>query len=103
MDRTKLIAIGMLIPFSALTVYALVDVGPAQIFATQLSSSGGLQVWVDLLIAIVLILMWMVPDARRKGRRAWPYVLLALAAGSFGPLLYLALGTRATAGRPPSE
>ena len=97
MQRTKLIAIGMLIPFSALTVYALIDVGFAQIFTTQLSTSGGLQIWFDLLIAIVLILMWMVPDARRTGRRAWPYVVLALVAGSFGPLLYLALGSGSNA------
>ncbi len=95
MNRTRLLAIGMLIPFSALTVYAIVDVGLSQIFATQLSTSGGLQIWFDLVIAIVLILLWMIPDARRTGRRAWPYVLLSLVAGSFGPLLYLALGSRA--------
>jgi hypothetical protein len=28
-------------------------------------------------------------DARARGRSAWPFIALTLAAGSFGPLAYL--------------
>ena len=51
----------------------------------------------DLVIACLLISSWMVIDARANGRNPWPYVAITLAAGSFGPLLYLLLaGSRAS-------
>jgi hypothetical protein len=43
----------------------------------------------DLLIALSLIVSWMVRDARARGVSALPYVLLTLALGSAGPLVYL--------------
>jgi len=48
----------------------------------------------DLAIALGLIVSWIVADARVKGRNSVPYVLLTLALGSIGPLLYL-LGSKA--------
>lgn len=94
MKRVQALSLALLVPFSALTAYSVYDVGLLGVFEHQLASSGGWQVLADLIIAIVLILFWLVPDARRSGRNPWPYVFLALAAGSFGPLLYLALAKR---------
>ncbi len=76
--------------FGALTAVALADAGYWGILEPHIRSWGGAQVFVDLVILAVLAMIWMVRDARRRGARAWPYVVLTLAAGSFGPLLYLA-------------
>jgi hypothetical protein len=75
--------------FGALSATALADVGYLGILLPHFQSSGGLQVLVDLVIALTLIMVWMVADARRSGRNPWPWVLLTLVAGSFGPLGYL--------------
>ena len=84
-------AIVTLIPFTLLTVYAVMEVGLDGIVAYQLASSPGVQVLVDLVIACALFLVWMFQDAKKHGRNPWGYLVITLAAGSFGPLLYLAL------------
>jgi hypothetical protein len=78
--------------FGALSAKALADVGYLGLFLPLFQSTGGLQVLVDLVIALALAIVWMVADARRSGRNPWPWVLLTLAAGSFGPLGYLLAG-----------
>ena len=50
-----------------------------------------IQVFADVAIACALILIWLVRDARRRGVSPWPYVVLTLTLGSFGPLIYLLL------------
>jgi hypothetical protein len=55
----------------------------------------GLGVWgtlatIDLLLALVVGLAWMWRDARAKQLSPYPYLLLTLATGSLGLLLYLA-------------
>ena len=75
--------------FSLLTGFALWYHGYWGIFEPLLASLAGAQVLVDLVIALSLFLAWMWPDARRLQRNPWPWLVLTLAAGSFGPLLYL--------------
>ena len=53
---------------------------------------GAIQVLWDLVIVCLLACFWMVADARRRGRNAWPFVAITLFAGSFGPLLYILVG-----------
>ncbi len=91
MRNLRLLAIALLIPFTALTVYAIYDVGYVGVLKYQMATSGGWQVWVDLAIAVLLTFFWLVPHAVRTGRNPWPYVLIALLFASLGPLLYLAL------------
>jgi hypothetical protein len=43
----------------------------------------------DLVIVCLLACLWMNHDAPRQGLPVWPFVLITLVAGSFGPLLYL--------------
>lgn len=75
--------------FGALTAVALLDVGYLGILLPQFQSWGAGQVLVDLSILAVLACIWMVQDAPVRGLSAWPFILLTLLAGSFGPLLYL--------------
>ncbi len=87
--HNRTLAIAILIPFTLLTVYAVMDVGYLGLFDYQLRSPAGWQVLADLVIALVLVLTWLFMDAKRSGRSPWPWVILTLAAGSFGPLLYI--------------
>ncbi len=93
MINRRALAIILLIPFSALTLYAVAQVGYVGIFDYQRHSPAGWQVFADLVIALILVLTWLVPDARRNGRNPWPWVGATLLLGSLGPLLYLATGS----------
>lgn len=87
MSRPLLILV--LLAFGALSAVAVWQHGIVGIFAWQLQNTAGLQVLVDLVIALGLFCVWMWRDATANGRRPLPWLLLTLAAGSFGPLLYL--------------
>ena len=82
----------LLVPFLVLTGYAVMEVGFVGIFAYQLESPAGWQVFADLAISLVLVLTWMIPQARREGRNPWPWVVATLFTGSIAPLAFLALG-----------
>lgn len=92
----RLLAIIILLPFSALTAYAIAEVGYLGILDYHRYSPAGWQVMTDLVIACLLVLTWLVPDAKKTGRNPWPWVVLTVFAGSFGPLLYLAFAGRQT-------
>jgi uncharacterized membrane protein len=85
----RVLLIVTLVAFSALTAAALWHHGYWGIVAPHFESFGAAQVLADLVIALVLVLVWLWRDARAAGRNPWPWVVLTLAAGSFGPLLYL--------------
>ena len=85
----KTIAIILLVPFSILTAYAVYKVGYIGVFDYQRHSPAGWQVFVDLVIACILCLLWLIPEAKRNGRNSIPFVVITLFLGAFGPLLYL--------------
>ena len=80
----------VLAPFAALTGWVLWDVGFLGFYRWLLSSVAGWQLLADIVIALFLVLTWIRRDARRSGRRYWPWALLTVGLGSIGPLLYLA-------------
>ena len=86
--RVALVAL-VTIAFGALTAHALMDVGLRGIFAAVTRDAGAVQVFVDLAIACGLACIWMFFDGRRRELNPWPFIVLTLLAGSFGPLLYL--------------
>lgn len=87
MQRAVLIA--TLIAFGVLTGAAVWQHGYLGVFASPLQSLASMQIFVDLVIALSLFLVWLWRDARATGRNPWPWLVVTLAAGSFGPLLYL--------------
>lgn len=78
-----------LLDFAALSLWAMYEVGYVGIFAAGLSSPGAMQILADVIILALLACLWLVADARARGLNPWPYVVITLCAGSFGPLLYL--------------
>lgn len=84
----RLLATALILPFAALTVWALMNGGISGILSFH-QSPGGWQVFADLVIALLLLLSFLIPHAQSVGRNPWPWVLLTLLLGSFGPLLYL--------------
>ncbi len=95
MPNLRTFAIMLLIPFAALTIYALLEVGYIGIFDYHRHSPAGWQVFADLVVALLLVLYWLVGDARKTGRNPWPWVVVTLFLGSIGPLLYLISGRKA--------
>lgn len=87
MPRLPLILV--LIPFSVLSAAAVWQHGVVGIFQHQFANLAGLQVLADLAIALGLLWVGLWRDARQHGRNPWPWLLLTLVAGCFGPLLYL--------------
>ena len=101
----RTLAILILVPFAALTATAVVVDGsdgfPRAINYNMLT----LQIWLDLVIAMVFWCTWVCFDERRWYVAAL-WVLGALAVGAFAPLLYLLIHQRwpaSAAERPPAE
>ena len=91
MSMRFLVLVVVIALFGALSATALLNVGYFGIIAPHFKSWGAGQVLADLVIMCVLGCIWMVYDAPKRGLSAWPFVILTLVAGSFGPLLYLLL------------
>jgi hypothetical protein len=97
MNLLTLLLVLVIAAFAALTGVALMEHGYIGIFTFHFTSSAGLQVITDLVIVCTLAMIWMVQDARAHGRTVWPFLLLTLTLGAFGPLLYLLVGRLAGA------
>ncbi len=94
MKNRQILAWCVLPPFLLLTAYALLEVGYLGLFSYQFHSPAGWQVLVDLVIALLLMLTWLVPEARKAGRNPWPWVVGTLLTGSVAPLVFLATQRR---------
>ena len=86
--RTLLVFL-ILLAFGAYSTWVMWHQGYLGIWQAGMANAAALQILLDLVITCLLISAWMMADARAKGLKAWPFVGITLAAGSFGPLLYL--------------
>ena len=86
----KPIALGLLLGFGALHVYAIASAGLGGLGSAVLGVNAWNAVLVaDLFISLSLASAWLYRDAKRRGKSAAGYIALTLTTGSFGPLLYL--------------
>lgn len=93
-----LLVLAVLAAFGAYSAWVMWQVGYFGIWQAGFANPAALQVLIDLVIACLLACAWMIVDARARGVAPWPFVAITLAAGSFGPLLYLLYRGRARAG-----
>ncbi|MBO6936233.1 MAG: DUF2834 domain-containing protein [Deltaproteobacteria bacterium] len=84
------LAAGALLAFSVFSTFVVVEHGYFG-FVTEvmLGSDWGLQVFLDLCIALFLFTSWMLKDAKARSIPVWPYLLATLSLGSIGALAYL--------------
>lgn len=94
MSLRQIAIVILMLAFGVLSTLALLDVGYFGILKPHFKSWGEAQVLADLVILGILACIWMVADARGRGVPAWPFVILTLVAGSFGPLAYLLVRDR---------
>jgi hypothetical protein len=92
MNRSTLALAVILAAFGAYSLYAMLEHGYFGIWQAGLANAAAGQILFDLIVALLLVMGWMIRDARATGRNPWPYVVVTLAAGSFGPLAYLLVG-----------
>ena len=86
----KLIVLWLvLIDFAALSVYAVMQHGYLGFFELALANWATRLMLFDLVVALSLIAVWMLRDAKERGASAWPYLAVTLFFGAAGPLLYL--------------
>lgn len=95
----KQIGLGLVLAdFAAFTGWVVWQHGYTSFFTEAAASAVSAQVLLDLGIALSMVSVWMIGDARERGLSAVPYLLLTLTLGSIGPLLYLV--RRVGEGRP---
>ncbi len=89
MSGKKWLLLLVLADFAAFTLYVVFK---TDVWAGFVGLSGnfvGLQVSVDLVLAMGLIIIWMVGDARKRGINPIPWAVAACCLGSLVPLTYL--------------
>lgn len=104
-DMTKSLALpaAVLAPFFAYSCYAAQKEGFFGYVPLLSGSLWGVQVGLDLVIALSLFVAWMIRDARERGLPAWPFVATIVPLGSIGALLYLVVRALKGATDPASR
>ena len=77
------------IAFAVLTAFSIIDFGVVGIFAEATQNTATLQIFFDLILCALFIIVWLRHDTRRTGRSFPLWAIITLAIGAFGPLLYL--------------
>jgi hypothetical protein len=89
MNWRVIVLLAVLADFLAFTGYVLAEYGFVGLWLAAFDNVAAMQVLFDLVVACLLISAWMVRDAAKRGWNPWPFVVLTLATGSVGPLVYL--------------
>lgn len=89
--------------FTAFSLWVTFTEGYLAFLDVPRGSMWGLQITLDLVIAISLFVGWMWRDARTSGVPPLPYFLLCLTVGSIGALAYLIHRSVVSRGTPRLE
>ena len=89
MNRKQIAISVILVILLALDADAVYSYGYLGFFRAAFINGAAIASFVDMVVALGLICIWMSEDARERGFSAVPYMLVTLALGSPGPLLYL--------------
>jgi hypothetical protein len=76
--------------FLAYSLVPILHEGPLGFIANHTVNHWGVQVWLDLLLALSLALFLAAPRARQAGMNLVPWLILVLCSGSIGLLAFLA-------------
>lgn len=77
------------IDFVIYTGYVVWQEGYFGFLTMAMSGLWNMQVFLDLVIALLMVCTWMLLDARNRGVNGWPYVIATFFIGSIAPLWYL--------------
>jgi hypothetical protein len=92
----RFLLIAVLTVFSIYTGWIVWEFGYTSVFEVSLREHPSTQVLVDLFVMGGILLAIMILDNQRNGRpfrKVAPFVIVALLAGSIGPLLYFLVYT----------
>ncbi len=89
--RTALVAIGILLPFTAYSLWVVAGHGYTGFLSLANREPWAMQLLVDLVIACSFGVGWMHADAKRRGIASWPFLPVIVLFGSIGLLAYVAL------------
>ena len=90
----QLLLVVVLVLFGGFTAAALAVDGIVGIFHAITFNLVSIQIFVDLVLDVGLIDVWVYGDARSRGRNPWPWLVASLATGMFSPLIYLLVRSR---------
>jgi hypothetical protein len=102
MTGVRVLAAIALVLFTAFSVEVLWQFGARGFLDWALYNGATTLTFVDLALALTMVMVMMVRDARRRDVTVWPFLLLTVALGSTGPLLYFTLRPGSTAARTES-
>jgi hypothetical protein len=78
----------VLAAFGAFSVWVVITQGYTGFLSLAGREPWGLQLLLDLSIALCFAVGWMHRDARKRGLAIWPYVIATVLLGSIGVLAY---------------
>lgn len=79
----------LLVALTIVTFLAVRDFGYVGIVQYGLFNFATMQIFLDLVITLVLFLFIIHQDTKERNTSFWPWLVITLIFGTYGPLLYL--------------
>ena len=89
-STTDRVAVLVLLAFTAFSLWVVADRGYFGFVTLARAEPWGLQMLIDLVIALSFAVGWMRADAKKRGIATAPYIAATIAFGSIGVLAYVA-------------